>query len=95
MDLKLTPSSIYIYIYIYICLLVEWQEVTKRFSVVSLGIGGTPRETPTTSSLVVVVSTHELRLYNQVPTEIDLDMSNGPTTLTIGETDNAIYFTQE
>ena len=46
---------------------------------------GTPWETPTASSLVVVVSAKELRLNNQVPTEIGLEMSDGPTASTVGE----------
>ena len=43
---------------------------------------GTPQETLTTSSLVVVTSVEELRLYNQVLVEINLEMSNDPTTST-------------
>ena len=34
-------------------------------------------------------------LYSQVPTEISLEMSDGPTTSTVGEANNVIYFTQE
>ena len=45
---------------------------------------GTPLETPTASSLVAVMYIEELRLYNQVPTEISLEMSNGPATLIVG-----------
>ena len=56
---------------------------------------GTPRETPTTSSLVAAMSTEELRLFNQIPTEISLETSDGTTTLTFGEADNVVYFTQE
>ena len=37
----------------------------------------------------------ELRLYNQVPVEINFEMSDGLTASTIGEADNVIYFTQE
>ena len=54
---------------------------------------GTPRETPTASSLVSTMSTEELRLYNQVPTEISLEMSDGLTASIVGESDNVIYFT--
>ena len=49
----------------------------------------------TASNLVATMSTKELRLYNQVPVEISLEMLDGPTTSTIGEADNAIYFTGE
>ena len=55
----------------------------------------TPREKPIASNLVVVMSTEELRLYSQVPAEINLKVSNGLATLTVGEVDNSIYFTRE
>ena len=55
----------------------------------------TPRETPIASNLVVVVSIEELRLYSQVPIEIGLEVLDGLATLTVGEVDNSIYFTQE
>ena len=54
---------------------------------------GTPRETPTASSLVVAISAEELRLYSQDPAEISLEMSDGPATSTVGEADNVFYFT--
>ena len=54
---------------------------------------GTPQETPTANSLVVAMSTEEMRLYSQVPAEISLEMSDNSTALTIGEANNAIYFT--
>ena len=40
MDLKLTPSYSLIFFYLH----VEWQEVTKRFRPVRLGVGGVPLE---------------------------------------------------
>ena len=55
----------------------------------------TPWETPTASSLVVAMSAEELRLYCQVPIEISLEMSDGLATSTVGEANNAIYFTWE
>ena len=55
----------------------------------------TPLETPTASSLIAAMFVEELRLYCQVPAEISLEVSDGSTTSTIGEVDNAIYFTQE
>ena len=54
---------------------------------------GTPREMPTVSSVVVAMSAEELRLYNQVPVEINLEVSDGLTTSTVEEANNAIYFT--
>ena len=56
---------------------------------------GTPREMATASSLVVAMSTEELRLYNQVPAEISLELSNSPTTSIIEVANNVIYFTRE
>ena len=56
---------------------------------------GTPRETPTTSNLVVAMSVEELRSYSQIPIEISLETSDGATTTTVGEVDNVIYFTRE
>ena len=50
---------------------------------------------PTTSSLVAAMSTEELRLYNQIPAKINLEMSYESTTSIVGEADNAIYFTWE
>ena len=54
---------------------------------------GTPQETPTANNLVVAMFAEELRLYNQVPVEISLEMSDDPAALTIGEADNVICFT--
>ena len=54
-----------------------------------------PWEKPIASTLVAAMSAEELRLYNQVPTKINLEMSDGLTTSTIGEADNAIYFIRE
>ena len=56
---------------------------------------GTSRETPIVSSLVVAMFVEELRSFNQVPTDIRLEVADGPTTPTIGGADNVIYFTQE
>ena len=55
----------------------------------------TPRETPTASSLVGVMSVEHLRSFKQVPTSIRLEMADGATTSTMGATDNAVYFTRE
>ena len=55
----------------------------------------TPQETPTASSVVTSTTVEKLRLYSQVPTEIGLEVSDCPVTSTVGEADNAIYFTRE
>ena len=58
-------------------------------------LGVTPRETPIASSLVASMFTEELRLYCQVLAEISLEILVSLATLTVGEEDNAIYFTRE
>ena len=50
---------------------------------------------PIASSLVSAISIKELRLYIQVPIEISLEMSDDPTSSTVGEADNDIYFSRE
>ena len=47
---------------------------------------------PTISILVVAMSTEELRLHNQIPTESSLGTLDGAATTTIGEADNVVYF---
>ena len=54
---------------------------------------GTPRETPTESSLVTSMSTEDLRSFRQVLVAIRLEMLDGATTSTMGATDNVVYFT--
>ena len=56
---------------------------------------GTPRETPTARSLVAAMSAQELRLDNQIPAKISLEMSDGVATSIVGEAGNAVYFTPE
>ena len=55
----------------------------------------TPRETPTTSSLVAAMFAEELRLYNQFSVKISLETSDDVTTSTIREAKNALYFIRE
>ena len=54
---------------------------------------GTPKEKPTARSLVAAMSAEELRLYNQIPTEISLETSDGEATTTVKEAENVVYFT--
>ena len=56
---------------------------------------GTSRETNTVSSLVAAMSTEELRLYNQIPIEINLETLDGAVILTFREVNNVIYFTRK
>ena len=55
----------------------------------------TSRETPSVSSLVVATSVKEVKSFSQVPTDIRLEVVEGPIVLTIGGVDNVIYFTHE
>ena len=56
---------------------------------------GTPRETPTISSLVATMFVKELRSFGQVLTTIRLEVLDSTATPTIGGVDNAVYFTRE
>ena len=56
---------------------------------------GTPLKMSTASTLVATMFVEELRSFNQVPTDISLKFSGDTTASTIGEVDNAVYFTQE
>ena len=56
---------------------------------------GTPRETPTASSLVAAMFVEDLRSFRQVPATIRLDMSNGAATSTMRVTNNVVYFTRK
>ena len=56
---------------------------------------GTPRETPAASSLIAAMSVEELRLYSQIPVEIDLETLDDVATSIVGEAGNVVYFTQE
>ena len=78
----------------FLYLSVEWKEV-KVLTSQARHRRDTPRETPTADSLVVAMSTKELRLYNQIPTKISLETSDGTATSTFGEADNVVYFTRE
>ena len=56
---------------------------------------GPSRESPAASNLVASMSVEELRSFCQVLDDISLELSDGPAFSTIGEADNAVYFTQE
>ena len=85
--------SFFLFIFYFFYFPVECQEVTNRFPTVRLGVGG---RLPKKHLLQpAAMSAKELRLYNQVLAEINLDISDGSTTSTSGETDNTIYFTRE
>ena len=56
---------------------------------------GSSRESPTSSSLVASMSVEELRSLCRVPDIINLELSDGPTSFTVGQANNAVYFTWE
>ena len=56
---------------------------------------GSSRESPIASSLVASMSMEELRSFYQVPNNISLELLDGPTCATVGQADNAVYFTWE
>ena len=93
MGLKLTPYCPFLFYFLFSC------RMTRAYEEVSSSQAGrqraTPRETRTVSSLVATMCVEELRLYNQVPAEISLKMSDDPTTSTVWEAGNTIYFTRE
>ena len=41
------------------------------------------------------MSMEDLRSFSQVPTDIRLEVANGPVAPTIGGADNAVYFTRD
>ena len=56
---------------------------------------GPDSELRSASILISFMSLEELRSFYRVPNGISLELSDGPTVLTVGEADNAVYFTQE
>ena len=54
---------------------------------------GTPREMPTTSSLIAAMSVKDLKSFSQVPAGISLKLSDNAVVPTAGGEDNNIYFT--
>ena len=50
---------------------------------------------PSTSSIISSLSIEELRVYCQIPDDIDVVLSKGSTENTVGEEFNALFFTQE
>ena len=56
---------------------------------------GSSWESPTTSSLLASMSVEELRSFYRVPDNISLELSDGPAFSTVGQANNAVYFTRE
>ena len=53
---------------------------------------GPTRETPSTSSSISSLSMEELRAYCEIPDDIDVTLSEGPTENTLGEEYIAVFF---
>ena len=51
--------------------------------------------TPSTSSIISSLSMEELRVYCEIPDDIEVVLSDGSIHNTIGGVDNAIFFTRE
>ena len=89
MDLKLNPSSSLSFLFA--CRMERGHEEVSTSQ--ARRKRGTPREMPTASSLAAAMSTEELRLYNQIPSEISLETLDNMATIIVGEADNTVYFT--
>ena len=73
--------------------MIRGQEETSTNQVVRRK--GSNRESPTTSNLVSSISMEELRSFCRVPNSISLELSDGLALSTVGQADNAVYFTRE
>ena len=51
--------------------------------------------TPSTSSIISFLSMEELRTYCEIPDDIDVVLSDGPTQNTVGGEENAVFVTRE
>ena len=56
---------------------------------------GPGRDTPSASNIISSLSMEKLRSYCQIPDNIDIELSDGPTESTIREEDGVVYFTWE
>ena len=56
---------------------------------------GSSLELPTVSILVSFMSMEELRSFCQVPDDISLELSDGPSRSNVGYADNTVFFSQE
>ena len=51
--------------------------------------------TPSTSSIIFSLSMDELRVYYEIPDDIDVMLSDGLARNIVSRDDNAVFFTQE
>ena len=52
-------------------------------------------DTPSASSLISSLSMEELRSYCQIPSNIDFELSDGPTESTVNGEDGVVHFTRK
>ena len=90
--MELIPVS-YVLLLLSTCRMTRGQEETSTSQAGRRR--GPSRDTPSTSSIISSLSMEELRSYCQIPDNIHFELPNGPTESTIGDRDNAIYFTRE
>ena len=86
-DPRVDPLSLFA------CKMIRGQEETSTSQVWhNRGFSG---ESPTTNNLFASMSINELKSLCRVPDGISLEFSDGPTFSTVGEANNAAYFTRE
>ena len=51
--------------------------------------------TPSTSNIISSLSMEELRAYYEIPDDINIMLTDGPTCNIVGGDDNAVFFTRE
>ena len=56
---------------------------------------GPIRGTPSTSSIISSLSVEELRVYCEIPDNIEVMLSDGPAHNIVGGLDNTIFFTRK
>ena len=79
--------------FLFACRMARGQEQTSTNQVGHRR--GPSRELPSASNLVSSMSTKQLRFFYRVPDSISLELSDGSSISTVGEVDNAVYFTRK
>ena len=57
--------------------------------------GGRPRATPSTSNIIASMTMEELKIYYEVPNDIDLQLMERTDESTLGGEHNGVFFTRE
>ena len=58
-------------------------------------LGGRPRATPSASNVIASLTMEELKVYCEVPDNIDLRLMERADDSTLGEEHNGVFFTRE